>query len=280
VAINSVALLGVGTLGGFIAESLAYMNIIKRIVLIDGDIVEEHNIKKSIYRKEHIGKKKVFSLKSILSALNPDLIIEVYDSFVEENFVHDCDIVIDCRDVTYNRGNIPVRAYISSRYLIIDCRTEADYETQFVGRYIENIEKEELRYASTIVSMLISNKIIDKLIQSRIIQKYDLDQVKQIEEKECIAYEPLENNKIYNLPEKATPILNVNKEKDLNVFVGSRRFPLFQTVIPARTLNSLNDVNFYLNNIVFLKLPCSFPGYIISINDDNSIELIPESSAA
>ena len=60
---NKVVIAGVGSLGSFFSYHLAKSGCIKEMLLYDSDIVDEKNLKNSIFTKEDIGKPKVYSIK-------------------------------------------------------------------------------------------------------------------------------------------------------------------------------------------------------------------------
>ena len=118
---NSIAVIGIGTLGGHLVKCLSELECVKRIVLVDFDVVEPKNISNSIYSPKDIGRFKTDALKELITLGNDDIqIISLNEEFNEGcTEIPSCDLVIDCRDYIYDRGNIiDCRMYISSRFLI------------------------------------------------------------------------------------------------------------------------------------------------------------------
>jgi hypothetical protein len=282
VVYRSVTVIGVGTLGGFVAEAVSKLEGLEQLVVVDHDIVEVKNLSNSIYRPIDIDLLKVDALKDIISNVQ----VETYPIMFEEgiSFLPTTDLVLDCRDSTYNRGSyIDARLYISSRYLIVDCRKHVHYREQMYGKYIETLTSNDLRYASTTVSMILHSGTIQSLITLKSVQKYELDYVKKIDRcRYDVLYENTsEDDKFVNLPNKIIPILDLNKKHDLNVVVGSNSMPMSQTVIPMGSLKNGNDLITNLNSVT--RIPCNFKNYVVSFTkgyDKILVELIPETGAA
>ena len=283
---KSITVIGIGTLGGFVADAIANLESVETLVLIDPDVVESKNLKNSIYRQVDVGASKVGSLMDIISKKNNEItIMTIYDEYVEtKTKIPKCDLVLDCRDFTYNRRKeIDARLYISSRYLMVDCRKNVSYKIKTEGKYLTELTKDDLRYASSLVYMLISNNTIGTLMNKRAIQKYELDHVNKIDENSCdILYDQLENEeKFINLPDKIIPILEANKNHDLPIYIGSDTFPISKSLIPKDTLHSSNDLIMNLSQIV--EKQCDFNTFVISLRSNNNrlfVELIPETGAA
>lgn len=280
-----VAVLGVGTLGGFVADAISNLDGVETIIIQDPDIVEQKNLVNSIYRQIDVGVKKVEALSDIISSKNPDVtIISIYEKFIEgKSSIPKCDLVLDCRDYTYDRKNIDVRMYMSSRYLMVDCRKNVKYKSKTAGRYLTQLSKEDLRYAGSLVAMLIHNDTIESLRKKQIVQKYELDYVKHIDTVACdIVYEQSDNEeKFINLPDQLMNIIDANKFNSLNCYVGSNVMPLSEFTIPMNSLQSGKDVVSYLHNSLPSQL--EFNNYVVSFYNVYGrfvLELIPETGAA
>lgn len=285
-AYKSIAVIGVGTLGGFITNSIANLESVETLIIIDDDVVEPKNLKNSIYRQIDIGSSKTDALTEIISHKNPELtIITINEQFIEgKTKIPPCDLVLDCRDYTYDRRReIDVRLYISSRYLMVDCRKDVEYKVKTEGKYLIELNKEDLRYAASLVSILIFNNTISSLMKDQCVQKYELDYVKHIERGTCdILYEDSEKENFINLPDKIVPILEANKSSPLDVFIGSNMFPISEFSIPQNSLHTSSDIILFLSQGIENK--CNFKNFVVSLHyriDGNCfIELIPETGAA
>ena len=283
---KTIAVIGIGTLGGFVADALSNIETLETLIVIDHDLVEAKNLKNSIYRQIDVGLSKVESLIDIISHKNPDLTIMTMDEkFIEgKTKIPQCDLVLDCRDYTYDRRReINVRLYISSRYLMVDCRKNVNYKIKTEGKYIMQLNKQDLRYAGSLVSMFISNNTIKRLMKDQSVQKYELDYVKHIDSTPCdIVYEnPTGEEKFVNLPEKIVPILQANKNNDLDVCVGSCLFPITEYSIPQNSLQGSRDLILSLTQAVAKQN--QFNNFVIALHQTHEkflVELIPETGAA
>jgi hypothetical protein len=283
---KTIAILGIGTLGGFIANAIQNIETVEDLIFIDPDTIEEKNLKNTIYEKEHLFKNKVDALTEIIRKKNRNITtISMNEKYIEgKTKIPKCDLVLDCRDYTYDRGKeIDARLYISSRYLMVDTRKNIEYKVKQEGRYLVELTKEDLRYASATVAMLIHNGTIKSLIDRQCVQKYELDHTKHIERDEYdIVYENVcGENKFINLPDKIVPILKANKKSDVDVFIGSRLFPLDKIKIPKNTLQNSCDIVLNFSKVVSNQK--TFNNFVISISEINNqitIELIPETGAA
>lgn len=283
---KTIAVIGIGTLGGFVANALSNLENLETLIVIDHDEVESKNLKNSIYRQIDVGLKKVEALTDIISHKNPDLtIITMDEKYIEgKTSIPNCDLVLDCRDYTYDRRRaINVRLYISSRYLMVDCRKNVSYKIKTEGKYLVQLNKEDLRHAGSLVSMIISNNTIQKLMKDQTVQKYELDYVKHIDSRPYdIVYEnPTVEDKFVNLPEKIVPIMQANQQNDLDVCVGSCLFPMEQFQIPKNTLQSSTDLVLSLTNAVAKQ--DQFNNFVIALHQTQGkflVELIPETGAA
>ena len=99
----SVLILGVGGVGGYVAESLARCGV-SNITIVDNDIVDVTNINRQIIALHStIGKKKVDVLKQRILDINPNCQVNSFDVFYTfENkdiiFNKKYDYIIDCCD--------------------------------------------------------------------------------------------------------------------------------------------------------------------------------------
>ena len=64
-----IAILGIGTLGGYVTESLSTLETTEQLIVIDHDIVEIENLKDTIYRQIDIGLLKTDAIYDIIDTL-------------------------------------------------------------------------------------------------------------------------------------------------------------------------------------------------------------------
>jgi len=280
---KSIAVIGLGTLGGYVVEAVSNLDQVETIVIIDHDKVERKNLSNSIYRAVDVGASKTDALVEIIKHKTPDkTIISFKEMYIENKIqIPKCDIIFDCRDYTYDRGKvIDARLYISSRYLIVDARKNVIYKTPQEGKYLEMLTKDDLRYASSIVSMLISTGTISNLMKYQSVQKYELDYVKHLENKCDVIYDN-DDGKFINLPQQIHPIIESNKKSEVQVIMGNRTTPISQRTIPMNQLRSTKDI---IENLLCVsQAMCGFNHFVISTYKEGQmfyIELIPETGAA
>ena len=100
---KSVLILGVGGVGGYVAEALARSNIGK-LILVDFDVVDESNINRQIIALEStIGMKKVDVLEKRIKEINSSCEVIKIDKFIDldnylELFEYNIDYFVDACD--------------------------------------------------------------------------------------------------------------------------------------------------------------------------------------
>lgn len=284
---SCITILGLGSLGGYVVDAISDFKALRKIILVDYDRVEKKNLKNTIYRLSDVGDLKTDVLSGIVYSKNEEVeTVKLNEKFIEgKTKLPESDLVLDCRDFTYDRKSlVDARLYISSRYLIVDCRKDVKYERHYEGKYISLLTESDLKKAAFIVSMLIFDGIITSLIANRSVGKFDLDYLKQMKQKTddiVYSYETGEE-KLVNLKENLFPILELNKQSDLDI-----NMCMADTMVPVRTipkgsLKSGNDVIASLVQITNLPF-LIFNTYVISVDkgdNKSTITLIPETGAA
>ena len=100
---KSVLILGVGGVGGYVAESLARSGI-GTLILVDFDTIDESNINRQIIALDStIGLKKVDVLEKRIKEINSDINVIKIDKFIDsENYTllfdYDIDYFVDACD--------------------------------------------------------------------------------------------------------------------------------------------------------------------------------------
>lgn len=295
--LNVITIIGLGTLGGFVSQTLSEINLLKKLILIDFDIIEEKNIINSIYRKYDIGKQKTIALKEIINEQSNINIEIVNEKYIEgKTIIPKSDLVIDCRDFVCNRGNeIDIRTYISSRYLVVDCRKNIIYEKSYEGKYLSQLNKNDLRKAALILSSFIQDDFIYYMIQNQLIKEIDIDYLNKIsndiknnnENSNIILDYDYNNNsdKFLNLEENIYDAIKQNKNKDILITLENKEsFPLSKT-IPKNTITNPNQILSVMTQMTKnqIKYDNNDYYYIISTSNDKNVfkvNLIPESGSA
>lgn len=112
---SSVALFGVGGVGGFVAEALARSGV-GAITVFDNDTIAESNLNRQIIANVHnIGKDKTDEIKSRLLSINPNLKVSINKVFylpenAEEFDLSAYDYVVDAVDTVSAKIEIIKRA--------------------------------------------------------------------------------------------------------------------------------------------------------------------------
>ena len=286
--VSSVTVIGLGTLGGFLCESFSRIGSIKKMVVIDYDTVHKKNIAGSIYTSKYIGNSKVHSIKKIIKCLSQNLeVVGVKQKYIEGTTKLPCstDLVFDCRDFIYDRnGEIDSRLFITSRYIVLDCRRKVSYNNHFEGAYNQKVTRLDLANAANIVSSLVENGKIFDIIEKEIVHKVELDYVSRktheiLQEKDNMVTIP--DPKFIDLEDSLHKILESNKNRSLKVFLGSKESSLMFKEIQKGSLTSSNDVVSLLTQ--FVQSPFATAGFIVVLHDKQKeayLELLPETGAA
>ena len=156
---STVAIVGCGGLGGTMAEELTRLGI-GRLILIDGDIFEESNLKRQLFSTEdNIGEKKVEAARKRLKAVNSEVKLTLFDKWFNkdnaENLFSGADLVLDALDSINRRVelesecndlNIPlVYAGIAGWFGMLGVSLPGDYSVSKVfkeGEIDKGVEKE------------------------------------------------------------------------------------------------------------------------------------------
>ncbi len=301
---NKVTVLGLGTLGGFLCKNISELDCVKELIIVDHDIVEGKNVFQSIYSSTNIGEYKVNALADII---NDDVAVtKINQCYVEgTTSLPKSDLVIDCRDVVCNRKTeIDVRFYISGKILIIDCRQNVYNKQSYNGAYSVNLTKGEINKATFFASQIIENGDIKNMILNKLVQKVDLNLLKDIMRESMkrsldnridMIYEATgTSQQLQCINENVKPILDLNKHQDVEVFIGERtnalqrkiiEFPkiakLNYAVIPQNSLKDSFDVIKSLTDLIDLQNGIS--NFIVTIRKRNGqkyVELLEETGAA
>ncbi len=289
---KDIAIIGLGSIGGFLSSNIINIDTIKSLVLVDYDRVELENLKNSIYKKSDVGKFKVECVSSVIKLFNSEInITAIKDRYIEgKTKIPKCDLVIDCRDFVYDRGSeINMRLYISSRHLIIDCRKDIKYQLHYEGKYIDTLTKSDIYSATANLSRLIFNEELNDIIKNNLVHTIDMDEcLKSSEETlnnynnkmEVVMDYHKKNDCFINFLENAENIINFNKKSEVKICLNDKRFPLSTKIIPKNYIQNVNDLSKNFLSIIPAK---NHSSYIVkSIIEKNIcyVILIPETGAA
>lgn len=307
---NRIAVIGLGTLGGALCKNISEMESIDELILIDHDIVESRNVHNSVYNASQIGESKVEALSELIEEnINVVQMVEKYNE--GKTKLPPCNLIIDCRDVVCSRGNeIDVRLYITGKVLIIDCRKNVKSQYNYEGSYRRKLSKSELNKAGFFAAQIICSDQIHDLIKEKTVQRVDLNLLpsiinkamkKSITNRVDIVYDAIDGlDRLQCLEDNIEPILSLNREKDVDVFVGERDSSQLQllkpfrkidhlpsvsktkyTVIPRNSLRDSSDLIHALSKIV--KEQNNIMNFIVTLSHENGeyfVELLEETGAA
>lgn len=106
---KTVAVFGIGGVGGYVVESLARAGI-ENLILIDNDTISISNINRQIIALHStIGKYKVDVMKDRLLDINPNINVITYKTFIENNnskeilSSHKIDYIVDAIDTVTSK---------------------------------------------------------------------------------------------------------------------------------------------------------------------------------
>ena len=99
---SKIAIVGAGGLGCPVGLYLAGAGV-GQISIYDNDNIDVSNLNRQIaFSNNDVSHNKSHSLKQTLCRLNPNIQIDSYDEFINENnveyFLNKCDLVVDCTD--------------------------------------------------------------------------------------------------------------------------------------------------------------------------------------
>ncbi|MBT8338921.1 MAG: HesA/MoeB/ThiF family protein [Desulfatitalea sp.] len=105
-----VAVIGQGGLGGFVAEILARAGV-GRLVLIDGDRFEDHNLNRQLFcTADTIGQYKAERAATHVGRVNAAVLVEAKVAFLTpsnaDQLIAGCDVVVDCLDNIVSRFDL------------------------------------------------------------------------------------------------------------------------------------------------------------------------------
>ena len=98
---STIGLVGLGALGSNSAEALARMGV-GNLILIDRDIVEEHNLHRTaLYEESDVGLPKDYAARKKIADINSSINVKSYSLDImnsDLSMLSNCDIILDCLD--------------------------------------------------------------------------------------------------------------------------------------------------------------------------------------
>ncbi|HLA41982.1 MAG TPA: ThiF family adenylyltransferase [Aggregatilineales bacterium] len=117
---RKVAVIGLGSGGGFVATGLA-MSGVASFVLIDDDKLEAHNVIRHVGDSSHIGQPKVEIVRDLILRRNPQAQVTAIKGRIEDHsdLLNDVDLVISAVDgegVKYQINEICLKKHLTAVY--------------------------------------------------------------------------------------------------------------------------------------------------------------------
>jgi molybdopterin/thiamine biosynthesis adenylyltransferase len=99
---STVAVIGLGGLGGYVAEALARMGV-GRLVLVDGDVFEDHNLNRQLLSSEaNLGCAKIEVARRRVAEINAAVEVVAWAAVLDRDnaaqLLHGAEVVVDCLD--------------------------------------------------------------------------------------------------------------------------------------------------------------------------------------
>lgn len=120
-----ILIVGIGGVGGYALEALVRSNL-KEITIIDNDVIDISNLNRQIITNQHnIGNSKVLEAKERALIINPNIKINTYQEFLDENNFDELmscnyDYVIDACD-TLKTKLLLIKYCLNNKINIISC---------------------------------------------------------------------------------------------------------------------------------------------------------------
>ena len=99
---STVAVIGLGGLGGYVVEGLARMSV-GHLILVDGDVFAEHNLNRQLLSTEaDLGRPKVDVARARVAAVNSSVAVTTCGEFATADtlpaLMQGADVLVDCTD--------------------------------------------------------------------------------------------------------------------------------------------------------------------------------------
>jgi len=284
---KTIVVLGAGSLGGYVIDSLSESMKINELIVYDPDKVEKRNLRNSIYKDHQVGQLKVDALKSLIRNK------KIKFTSIPQEFIHGQvqlprnDMVIDCRDVVSDRTSIDVKTYLSGRHLVIDCKKRFRRDVYYPGRYTEALEKIDLMNSGVIVASLFNDGSLMNLISDQVVYKHDLDMThyaimqttNRLKEQGDFAID--HETRFIDLAENFQYIITANQYKPICIYLDEdHKSDMKRTLLPG-VLSDYHDLSKHLN--MMIKNLDVFHYYSMKISethDNIEIMLITETGGA
>lgn len=226
---RKICVIGLGSLGSYLCKYLSELDQVKHLVLVDHDIVDSENCRRSTFTPYQVGAPKVNAVESIVS--NDVKVTKLFNKYVEgQTTLPRSDLIVDCRDEFCPRQKeIDVRMFISENHLVLDFMKKRSCRRR-QGHYIIDISKEMISTAAFFAAKIVNSGEMNKLLKNQIIHTVDLKELVPlgaeeiqtiIENREDAIYDLYNGSeRLLQMEENLITIFNANKASDVEVFIG------------------------------------------------------------
>ena len=116
---NSAGIIGIGGVGSWVGYNIALVGC-KKIILVDHDIIEPHNLNRTPFKLSQINIPKVLALSELIYERRNDCEVLPIQKKLEDlndfelEQLKQCEIIVDCRDTT----NPPLPSDLAKKQII------------------------------------------------------------------------------------------------------------------------------------------------------------------
>jgi len=100
VSYDSVLVIGAGGIGSWVVLDIALSGCVNNVSVCDPDTLEESNLNRTPFTRQHVGMKKVWAIRDLVSERRHDVTVIPLDGIVQslDIDISGYDVVIDCSD--------------------------------------------------------------------------------------------------------------------------------------------------------------------------------------
>jgi hypothetical protein len=128
-SVSRVLLFGLGSVGSYVAEQLVRTGV-GQLTIVDFDEVEAHNLCRTAFEMEDVGRSKVAALTRRLLAISPSLSLDVHDRRLEQLEPARLRALFGATDLVIAATDDP-----SAQGIVNACAFHADAPALYVGLY-------------------------------------------------------------------------------------------------------------------------------------------------
>lgn len=125
-----VGVAGLGGMGSHVAVALARSGI-GTLVIADFDVVDGSNLFRQCYLPNDVGSRKTDALRETLSAIEPDIRIEVFDGRLDGDnapeVFSDCEVVCECLDQADQKAMLVESLLLGTGCTVVSCSGMAGF---------------------------------------------------------------------------------------------------------------------------------------------------------